>query len=81
MKQFTATCAFCGHKCLRNAFDSIFPEDVTSSKDIFIGMGGIRFSLLCSSPACRKYTITCIHSQDREDLSEKYKLKDPSETD
>lgn len=72
MTQFTATCAFCGHKCLRDALDSMFPEENTPSRDISISMGEYRFSLLCTDPFCHKYTITCIHREDLERLSAKY---------
>lgn len=36
MKQFAATCAFCGHKCLRDALDSMFPAENTQSKNIYL---------------------------------------------
>lgn len=78
MKQITATCAFCGHKCLRDIFDSIFPEDDTPVENISVGMGDIRFSLLCSNPQCHKYTITCVDPADRDRLQMKYKLEKPS---
>ncbi len=75
MKQVTVTCAFCGHKCLRNAYDSMLPKENTPSKNISIGMGGYSFSLLCTNPSCHKYTITCTHREELERLSAKYKTK------
>jgi len=75
MKQFTATCAFCGHKCLRDAYDSIYPEESTTSENIYVGMGDYRFSFLCTNPSCHKYTITCTHRGDLDRLSAKYKTK------
>jgi hypothetical protein len=76
MKKFTATCAFCGHKCLRDAYDAMFPGENTPSKDnISIDMGDYRFSLLCTNPSCHKYTITCTQREELKHLSAKYKAK------
>jgi hypothetical protein len=73
LRQFTATCSFCTHKCLRDAYDSMFPKEDTPPKDISIGMGDYRFSLLCTNPDCHKYTITCTNREDMEYLIKKYK--------
>jgi hypothetical protein len=75
MKQFTARCSHCGHSCRRDALDSMYPDENTPPEDISISLGEFKFSLYCTDPNCRKYTITCVHPQDAERLTDKYITK------
>jgi hypothetical protein len=80
MKQTTFQCAHCGNKMRQDALDSMPPEENTPAANISIVLGSINFSLLCDNPKCYKYTITCIHPQEFDRLTQKYKAQERTDS-
>jgi hypothetical protein len=69
-------CASCGHACIREPDDSMWPSEGTPLEKIHpVISDEPRFSLYCTNPECNCYTIYCKTQEEVDRVIERYSKK------